>query len=86
MTKHYIDYQNNQEYNDYFKALDALGKHYFKGNSLIYLTIDEEELEDIFYEIRGEKEGIEFLVDACKTLLSNERGRPFENIKTINMK
>ena len=83
MTKNYKDYQNDQEYNDYFKALDALGKHYFKGNSLIYLTIDEEELDDIFYEIRGEKEGIEYLVDACKSLLSSERGRPFENIKTI---
>ena len=83
MTKNYKDYQNDQEYEDYFKALDVLGKHYFKGNSLIYLTIDEEELDDIFYETRDEKKGIDFLVDVCKSLLSSERGRPFENIKTI---
>ena len=83
MTKNYKDYQNDQEYEDYFKALDVLGKHYFKGNSLIYLTIDEEELDDIFYEIRDEKKGIDFLVDVCKSLLSSERGRPFDNIKTI---
>lgn len=83
MTKNYKEYQNYQEYKDYFKALDALGNHYFKGDSLIYLTIDEEELDDIFNEIRGKEKGIEFLADACKSVLSNERGRPFENIKAI---
>ena len=59
------------EYTEYFEILEILGKHYFHDiDNLIYLSIDENELDDLLIDVRGNKSGIEHLVDSCREVLS----------------
>ena len=69
------------EYTEYFEILEILGKHYFHDvDNLIYLSIDENELDDLLIDVRGNKSGIEHLVDSCREVLSIGRTELFENL------
>ena len=69
------------EYTEYFEILEILGKHYFHDiDNLIYLSIDENELDDLLIDVRGNKSGIEHLVDSCREVLSIGKTELFENL------
>ena len=51
----YVDFQN--EFAKYFKVIEVLGNHFFKeGNKAnVYLSLDTEDLDEIFSDVRGEE-------------------------------
>ena len=55
--------------------------YYFHDiDNLIYLSIDENELDDLLIDVRGNKSGIEHLVDSCREVLSIGKTELFENL------
>ena len=62
MNEFFIEYQNSKdEYKEYFHLVDLLGNFYFpdNNNSAIYLSIDSDQLDRIFHDIKGQFSGEE---------------------------
>ena len=76
MNEFFIEYQNSKdEYKEYFHLVDLLGNFYFpdNNNSAIYLSIDSDQLDRIFHDIKGQFSGEEYLRTVCMNLISGTK-------------
>ncbi len=73
---HYGGYK--KEYPKYFEIVHILGRHYFEEQDLetIYLSIDEEELNELFIQLRENEDGLTFLANNCLSLLGDLNSSP----------
>lgn len=80
MTNKFFKKQN--EYENYFNVLEILGNYYFHNTEgLIYLSIDENELDELLESVKGNQSGLDFLVDTCRDLLFlNNQNQLFDNL------
>ena len=72
------------QYPKYFEIVDKLANHYFMQENLetIYLSIDEDELNELFKSSRESNTGLEYLTKNCMELLniSNSSGNFYKNL------
>ena len=72
------------QYPKYFEIVNELANHYFMQENLetIYLSIDEDELNELFESSRESNTGLEYLVKHCMELLdiSNSSGNFYKNL------
>lgn len=75
------------EYPQYFEIIEILGRHYFEQQNLdtIYLSIDEDELNELLSSIRGSEDGLTFLINNCLNLLGNLNSTPNFYQKLIDL-
>jgi len=76
------------KYPQYFEIIKVLGQHYFEHQNLntIYLSIDEDELSELFTDFRGSEDGLTFLINNCLNLLGDLNSTPnfYQNLIDLN--
>ena len=76
MNEFLLEYQNfKDEHKEYFHLVNLLGSFYFpdNNNSAIYLSIDSDQLDKIFHDIKGQYSGEEYLRTACMKLITGTK-------------